>query len=57
LKSQEKRWTVRRSIDGIAQTVAKGQLSESHAQELIPAGEAAKMFLTAEAMDASMENL
>ena len=45
------------TIDGIAQTVPKGQLAESHAQELIPAGEPAKMFLTAEAIDASMENL
>ena len=45
----------KRDIHG--RLLAKGQLAESHAQELIPAGEAAKMFLTAEAIDASIENL
>ena len=44
------------TIDSVAQAVAKGQLTKGHAQELVPAGEAAEAFLTAEAIDASMKN-
>ena len=44
------------TIDRVAQAVAKGQLAESHAQELIPAGKAAETLLTVKAVDASMKD-
>jgi hypothetical protein len=44
-------------FDHVAQAVAKGQLAESHAQELVPAGKTAEAFLNVEVIDALMKNL